>query len=133
MRVVTAIRVVSWAFESRVMVQFRRERLGDQLRVEIADLIQKEVRDPRVGFVTVTEVRMSPDLKHARVYVSILGDEAQSAESLDALERSRGFLKSQIGHRLKLRYVPQLRFVLDETLDKSARIESLLKETYGEK
>ena len=130
---VTAIRVVSWAFESRVMVQFRRERLGDQLRVEIADLIQKEVRDPRVGFVTVTEVRMSPDLKHARVYVSILGDEAQSAESLDALERSRGFLKSQIGHRLKLRYVPQLRFVLDETLDESARIESLLKETYGEK
>ena len=115
------------------MVQFRRERLGDQLRVEIADLIQKEVRDPRVGFVTVTEVRMSPDLKHARVYVSILGDEAQTAESLDALERSRGFLKSQIGHRLKLRYVPQLRFVLDETLDKSARIESLLKEAYGEK
>ena len=130
---VTAIRVVSWAFESRVMVQFRRERLGDQLRVEIADLIQKEVRDPRVGFVTVTEVRMSPDLKHARVYVSILGDEEQTAESLDVLERSRGFLKSQIGHRLKLRYVPQLRFVLDETLDESARIESLLKETYGEK
>ena len=115
------------------MVQFRRERLGDQLRVEIADLIQKEVRDPRVGFVTVTEVRMSPDLKHARVYVSILGDEEQTVESLDALERSRGFLKSQIGHRLKLRYVPQLRFVLDETLDKSARIESLLKETCGEK
>ncbi|MBE21165.1 MAG: ribosome-binding factor A [Acidobacteria bacterium] len=115
------------------MVQFRRERLGDQLRVEIADLIQKEVRDPRVGFVTVTEVRMSPDLKHARVYVSILGDKEQTAESLDALERSRGFLKSKIGHRLKLRYVPQLRFVLDETLDESARIESLLKETYGEK
>ncbi len=115
------------------MVQFRRERLGDQLRVEIADLIQKEVRDPRVGFVTVTEVRMSPDLKHARVYVSILGDEEQTAESLDVLERSRGFLKSQIGHRLKLRYVPQLRFVLDETLDESARIESLLKETCGEK
>jgi ribosome-binding factor A len=65
--------------------------------------------------------------------VSILGDKEQTAESLDALERSRGFLKSKIGHRLKLRYVPQLRFVLDETLDESARIESLLKETYGEK
>ena len=115
------------------MVQFRRERLGDQLRVEIADLIQQAVRDPRVGFVTVTEVRMSPDLKHARVYVSILGDEEQTAESFAALQGSRGFLKSQIGHRLKLRYVPQLRFVLDETLDKSARIESLLKETCGEK
>ena len=115
------------------MVQFRRERLGDQLQVELAKLIQQEVRDPRVGFVTVTEVRMSPDLKHARVYVSILGEEEETAESFDALQRARGFLKSQIGRRLKLRYVPELRFILDETLDTSARIESLLKETDGEK
>ena len=114
------------------MVQFRRERLGDQLRVELADLIQREIRDPRVGFVTVTEVRMSPDLRHARAYVSILGDAEQTAESFDALQRAGGFLRSQIGRRLKLRHVPDLRFVLDETLDTSARIDSLLEETRGE-
>ncbi|MCH7825265.1 MAG: 30S ribosome-binding factor RbfA [Acidobacteria bacterium] len=113
------------------MVQFRRERLGDQLRVELADLIQREIRDPRVGFVTVTEVRMSPDLKYARAYVSILGDEEQTAESFDALQRAGGFLRSQIGRRLRLRHVPELRFVLDETLDTSARIDSLLEEARG--
>ena len=107
---------------------FRRERLGDQLRVELADLIQRELRDPRVGFVTVTEVRMSPDLTHARVYVSILGDEERTKESFEALNRSAGFLKSQIGKRMKLRRVPELRFVIDETLDTSDRIESLLRD-----
>lgn len=114
------------------MVQFRRERLGDQLRVELADLIQREIRDPRVGFVTVTEVRMSPDLRHARAYVSILGDEEQTAESFAALQRAGGFLRSRVGRRLKLRHVPELRFVLDETLDTSARIDSLLEESLGE-
>ena len=114
------------------MVQFRRERLGDQLQVELADLIQHEVRDPRVGFVTVTEVRMSPDLKHARVYVSILGAAEETAESFDALEKTGGFLRSQIGRRLGLRHVPELRFVLDETLDTSARIDSLLEGTRGD-
>ena len=114
------------------MVQFRRLRLGDQLQVEIATLIQHEVRDPRIGFVTVTEVRMSPDLQYARVYVSILGEESEKQESLDALERARGFLKAQIGKRLRLRYVPELRFVVDNTLDLSERIESLLANGDGE-
>ena len=112
-----------------MMVRFRRERLGDQLRVELADLIQREVRDPRIGFVTVTEVRMSGDLQYARVYVSILGDEEQTRESFMALERAGGFLRAQIGRRLELRRVPELRFALDETLDTSARIDALLGET----
>ena len=111
------------------MVQFRRQRLGDQLQVELAVLIQREVRDPGVGFVTVTEVRMSPDLRHARVYVSILGEDEQKEESLAALDRARGFLKAQIGKRLRLRYVPELRFTVDETLDHAERIESLLEGT----
>ena len=108
------------------MVQFRRQRLGDQLRVELADLIQHELRDPRVGFVTVTEVRMSPDLTHARVYVSIFGDDERTEESFAALNGAKGFLRSRIGKRMKLRHVPELRFMIDETLDTSDRIESLL-------
>ncbi len=111
------------------MVRFRRERLGDQLRVELADLILHHVRDPRVGFVTVTEVRMSGDLQYARVYVSILGDEEQTRESFATLERAGGFLRVQIGRRLKLRRVPELRFALDDTLDTSDRIDALLEET----
>jgi ribosome-binding factor A len=110
-------------------VKFRRQRIGDQIRVELADLLQHEVRDPRIGFVTVTEVRMSPDLKYARAYVSIFGDEQQKRESFATLERAGGFLRSQVGKRLDLRFVPELRFVLDETLDTSERIESLLKES----
>lgn len=111
------------------MVRFRRERLGDQIRVELSDLILRDVRDPRVGFVTVTEVRMSGDLQHARVYVSILGDEEQTRESFAALERAGGFLRAQVGRRIKLRRVPELRFALDETLDTSDRIDALLEET----
>lgn len=111
------------------MVHFRQQRIGDQLRVELADLIQHDVRDPRVGFVTVTEVRMSRDLKHARVYVSIFGGDEQTRESFDALRRASGFLRSQIGRRLELRHVPELRFTLDETLDTSERIEALLGES----
>jgi ribosome-binding factor A len=110
------------------MVHFRRQRLGDQIRVELAELLLQEVRDPRLGFVTVTEVRMSPDLKHARVYVSIFGDEVSTKASLDVLDRARGFLRSRIGSRLEIRYVPELRFVLDETLDESDRIDALLEE-----
>jgi len=111
------------------MVRFRRERIGDQLRVLLADLILQEVRDPRLGFVTVTEVRMSPDLKYAQVFVSILGDDEETKESFAVLERASGFLRTQVGRRLKLRHVPELRFTIDETLDNSARLDALLQES----
>jgi ribosome-binding factor A len=110
-------------------MKFRRQRIGDQIRAELADLIQHEVRDPGVGFVTVTEVRMSPDLQYARAYVSVLGDEHQKQESFAALERATGFLRAQVGRRLRLRVVPELRFARDETLDTSERIEALLEES----
>ncbi len=112
------------------MVHFRRLRLGDQLQVELADLIQRELKDPRVGFVTVTEVRMSPDLKHARVYVSVFeAEEEKKQESITALQRAEGFLRHSLGRRLRLRYVPALRFVVDDTLDHSARIDELLEDS----
>jgi ribosome-binding factor A len=109
------------------VVHFRRQRLGDQLQVELAGLIQQELKDPRIGFVTVTEVRMSPDLKHARVYVSVFeSEEEKRTASIAALQRAGGFLRRCLGRRLRLRYVPELRFVEDDTLDRSARIEALL-------
>ena len=100
------------------------------MQVELADLIQRELKDPRVGFVTVTEVRMSPDLKHARVYVSVFeGEEEKKQESITALQRAEGFLRHSLGRRLRLRYVPALRFVVDDTLDHSARIDELLEDS----
>lgn len=110
-------------------MKFRRQRIGDQIKVELADLVRDEVRDPRIGFVTFTEVRMSPDLKYARVYVSILGEPEERRETLAALVRAGGFLRRHIGKRLQLRFVPELRFVLDETLDHSERIDELLEGT----
>lgn len=110
-------------------MKYRRQRVGDQIKVELADLVRNEMRDPRVGFVTFTEVRMSPDLKYARVYVSILGEAEEREETLAALVRAGGFLRGLIGRRLKLRFVPELRFVLDETLERSERIEELLGES----
>ena len=114
------------------MTRFRAQRLGDQLQTELAELIQKEVRDPRIGFVTVTEVRMSSDLNYARVYVSIMGDAEQTEESMAALLRAQGFLRAQIGRRMKLRHVPELRFEVDETLDQAEHIDALLRDAAGD-
>lgn len=106
----------------------RQQRLGDLLREELSQLILRELEDPRIGFVTLTEVRMSGDLRHARVYVSVYGTEEEERQTLEALSHAEGFLKRQIGRRLHLRYVPDLTFVVDDTLKRSARIEALLED-----
>ena len=109
------------------MVEHRRRRIGDQLRAELADLVLHEVKDPRLGFVTVTEVRVTADLRSARVFFSVLGGEDAENESLDALRRATGFLRSRIGQRMRLRYVPRLVFEVDHTLAVAARIDELLE------
>lgn len=110
------------------MSAYRQQRLADELRAELSRLVLREMKDPRVGFATLTEVRLSSDLRHARVYVSVMGDEEDKEETLAALERAEGFLRGQLGRRMRLRHVPELDFVLDETLDRSERIEQLLEE-----
>ena len=105
----------------------RQRRVGDQLRLELADLLMKEVRDPRLGFVTVTEVRMSRDLSFARVFVSVMGDDESEAASLEVLQKVNGYLRSRIGKKLHMRYVPQLAFQPDRTLKQSERLETLLE------
>ena len=106
----------------------RQSRVGDQVRVELADLLLNSMKDPRVGFATVTEVRMSSDLRHARVYVSVLGDDAAEAQTLAALGGMTGFLRHEIGRRIRLRHVPEIDFVADRTLRHSERIEQLLRD-----
>lgn len=104
----------------------RMERLDELLRQEIARLIAEEVKDPRVGFVTVMGARMSPDLRHARVYVSVLGDEEVKRQAVEALQRAGGFLRGRLGRLLEIKYLPELRFELDRSLERASRIEEIL-------
>ena len=109
------------------MVGYKRtDRVGDQIRMEIADILMRRVKDPRVGFVTVTAVDVTPDLKHAWVYVTVLQDGAQEAKTMSALSRAGGFIRGVLGRRLKLRYVPELTFVKDTSVDRVARVLHLL-------
>jgi ribosome-binding factor A len=105
----------------------RAEQVGDLIRAELAGLIQRDLRDPRVGFVTLTAVRLSPDLRSARVYVSVL-EESREDEAIQALGRASGFLRRELAARLQLRNVPSLAFHADPSLRRGARIEELLSE-----
>jgi ribosome-binding factor A len=100
--------------------------VGDQVRAVLAELVQREVKDPGVGFVTVTEVRMSSDLHYATVFISVMGDSEAETQSLASLRRAAPFLRSEVGKRLRLRHTPELRIQLDQTLANSDRIEELL-------
>jgi ribosome-binding factor A len=106
--------------------------VGDQLRAELAELLAREVHDPGIGFVTLTRVHVSPDLQAARVYYTTLGDEAARRGSARALERAAPFLRRQIGGRLRLRRVPELRFVYDDSIAGQDRIEQLINELHHE-
>jgi ribosome-binding factor A len=111
------------------MSRFRRtERLNEQLRQEIAILVRDEVRDPRVGLATVTAVEASPELDHAKVYVTTLGDEEEKEAVLTGLRSAAPFIRGQLGRRLHIRRVPELHFQIDRVLEEATRIENLLRE-----
>lgn len=108
----------------------KQQRMADAIREKIATSIIHELKDPRVQglMITITKVEMTPDLKLARVYVSILDKEKDHQKILKGLKNAKGFLKSKVGQNIKLRHVPDLEFKLDESLDYSERIDQLLKE-----
>ena len=109
----------------------RPERVGDQLRGELGNLLAREVHDPGIGFVTLTRVQVTPDLQQARVYYTALGDEQARRNTERALHRAAPFLRRQIGGRLRLKRVPELIFVFDESIAGQDRIEQLLKEIHA--
>lgn len=100
--------------------------MADLLGREIASILQRDVKDPRIGFLTVTGADVSPDLKSAKIYYTVLGDEEKRAAAAEAIEKAKGFMRREIGMRIKLKSVPELRFIYDDTLDRGLRIESLL-------
>jgi ribosome-binding factor A len=101
-------------------------RVDEAVREVLSDGIATQLRDPRVGFVTVTGVKTSSDLRHARVYVSVLGDEEQREASLAGLRSAHGFLQGLLASELKLKHTPALTFVYDESIDRGMRISRLL-------
>ena len=112
---------------------FRPDRVGDQIRQELSKLLSRgAVHDPGIGFITLTRVKVSPDLQMARVYYTTLGDDAARRETAKALERATGFFRRHLGDRLRLRRVPELQFQFDESVGHQDRVEQILRELHEE-
>jgi ribosome-binding factor A len=110
------------------MPGIRKERLEELLKREISEIIQREVKDPRIGFVTVTDAEVSRDLSFAKVFVSVLGTEEQQAAALKGLNSATRFIRGEFGQRIKLRQVPEITFRMDTGIQHGARIHELLEQ-----
>ena len=108
------------------MGQLRMERVQELMKQEISKIILEDVKDPRVGFVTVTRVHVTNDLRSARVFVSLLGGDEQMADCWRGLNRSLGFIRREVGRRVRLRYTPELSLEIDDSMAYSAHIQELL-------
>src|SRR5207237_7133684 len=112
-----------------VMTSYRTDQVGEQVREEIMSIILRDLKDPRIGFVSITAVRMSPDLRQARVRVSVLGDAEEKKASIKGLISAKGLIRHELGRRLRnLKFSPELRFELDPSIEYSVHISELLKE-----
>ena len=109
------------------MGQLRMERVQELMKQELSKIILQDLKDPRIGFVTVTQVDVSSDLRNARVYVSLMGSEQQMTDCWKGLVSSLGYMRREIGHRVRLRYTQELSLALDKSLDYSVRIQELLQ------
>jgi len=104
----------------------RPDRVGEQIRQELSQILAQQVHDPGIGFITLTRVKVTPDLQLARVLYTVMGDDKQKKETVKALERAIPFLRRQIGSRVRLRRVPDLQFFYDESIEHQDRIEQIL-------
>lgn len=110
----------------------RMDKVNRQLKKEIGQIVQTELGDPRIGFVSITQVETSKDLRNARVYFSVLGDESQVAEAAKSLNKAKGTIRHLLGQRIRIRYTPELAFHYDQSLAHGAKIEQALKEIESE-
>jgi ribosome-binding factor A len=110
----------------------RSERLGELILAEISDLVVRNLKDPRLGFVTFSRVELSDDLRHAKVFVSILGSESEKARTLQGLASATGYIRRHLGRSLRLRYTPELTFLIDESMEYGAKIAQLLRQLHNQ-
>ncbi len=110
----------------------RADRVSEAIKREVSVMLTQEVKDPGIHFVTVTAVETTDDLRHAKIFVSILGDEKTRQESFEGLERAKGFLRAELGRRIQLRYTPEIQFRLDKSLDHAFKIRGILNKLKAE-
>lgn len=111
----------------------RQEKLGELIAVELSDLLRTRVKDPRVGFASITHVDVSGDLRHAKIHISVLGTEEEQGATIRALKHATGFLRHELASRLVLRYMPELVFKLDTSIEQGSRILELIRKVEDEK
>jgi ribosome-binding factor A len=105
----------------------RADKVGDLIRKEISEILVSDLKDPRIGFVTITKVAVSDDLRVARVYYSVFGGDDQKEESYQGLESAKGYIKRELGRRVRLKYIPEISFLFDDSLEYGEHIEELLR------
>ncbi|SDM65314.1 ribosome-binding factor A [Fictibacillus solisalsi] len=108
------------------MSEIRSNRIGEQMKKELGDIIGRKLKDPRIGFVTVTGVEVTGDLQQATVFISVFGDDEQKEQTLRGLAKASGFIRTEIGKRIRLRKTPEISFKFDESIEYGSRIETLL-------
>lgn len=111
----------------------RLRRVADQIQRELSGLLRAELKDPRVGMITLTGVEVSPDLAHAKVFFTTLGDAEALAQTETGLKRAAGFLRAELGHRLKLRVTPEIRFIHDASVERGMRLSKLIDDAVAGK
>jgi len=110
----------------------RSERVQVQLKREISKILQEDLRDPRIGIVTITRIDLTPDIRHAKIYFSILGDDTKQASSVEGIQSAAGYIRKLIGERLNLRYTPELSFRLDKSIEYSIELEKTFERLKNE-
>lgn len=115
-----------------MLMSHRANRVGEQLKKELTEIIGRKIKDPRIGFVTVTDVEVTGDLQQAKVFISVLGGDEQKENTLKGLAKAKGFIRSEIGQRIRLRKTPEILFEFDESVVYGNRIENLLHQLHSE-
>ncbi len=114
-------------------MQYKRaDRVAVLIKEEISKILLKDAKDPQIGFVTITKVKLSSDLKHAKIYYSVLGDEQKKEQAGEALNRLTSFVRSEIAHRVRLRFVPTIQFFFDDSLEYADRINKIINKLHDE-
>lgn len=110
------------------MSNLRANRVAEEIKKELGEILTVKLKDPRVGFVTVTDVEVTGDLQQAKIFISVLGDQEKKNETLLGLAKAKGFIRTEIGKRIRLRKTPEISFEYDEALEYGNRIETILRD-----
>lgn len=115
------------------MAEHRLERLRELIKSEFGQILQRDLKDPRIGFVSVTDVEVSNDYSHVKIFVSILGNDQEKKQTMEGLESAKGFIRTELGQRIRMRYTPEIHLIVDESMERGSRIMALLNEVKKEK